>query len=171
MIRIRIDLESRHVADVFVEASSLVRRINGRQAVSLSYSLITGRAAANKSVSSIGSASEGAWTSKTSCAHLHTNSQIIVELISVGTATFVTANSINASIVSAWRGVTFVLVYTLVMIEMLDETVWASTTVRPHKILATVFAISIVSAFIVIRAKSSSVVQFETSRANALETS
>lgn len=41
---------------------------------------------------------------------------------------------------------------------MLDETVWAATAERSHEILTTVFAISIVSAFVEIRTKSSAVV-------------
>lgn len=67
--------------------------------------------------------------------YLHTNCQIIVELVSVRTTTFITANCINTSVVAARRSTTFVFIYALVMINVLDKSVWASTTVCAHKIL------------------------------------
>jgi len=66
---------------------------------------------------------------------LDTNCQIVVELVSVWATAFVTANSVNTSVVAAWRSITFVLIYALVMINMLDKAVWTPTAVSSHKIL------------------------------------
>lgn len=67
--------------------------------------------------------------------YLNTNRQIVVELVPVWTTTFVTANSVDTSIVAAWRRVTFVLVYALVMIYVLDKAIRTPTAVSPHEIL------------------------------------
>lgn len=162
MIRIRIDLEGWHVADIFVVAS-LGCGINRRQTVALSYSLITGGTAANKSAGSVWSASEGARTAETSGTYLHADRQIVIELITGRTTAFVTANCIDAGSITARRRVAFILVYTLIIIEVLHKTIRASATETAHKILTTVFTIGIVGTFIMICAKTSRMVQFKAS--------
>lgn len=138
--------------------------------MTLPYSLITGRTAANKSAGSIRGASKGAGTAQASCTYLHADRQIVVELITVWTTAFVTANCIDAATVAARRSVAFILVYALIVIKMLDKAVRASTAIAAHEILTTVFATSIVCAFVMIGAKSSSMIQLKTSGTNALKT-
>jgi len=67
--------------------------------------------------------------------YLHTNCQIVVKLISIRAAAFVTANGVNTGIVSAWRSIAFILIYTLIMINMLDKAIRTATAISPHKIL------------------------------------
>lgn len=149
VIRIRIDLEGWHVADIFVVAS-LRQGINRRQTVTLSYSLITGGTAANKPADSVWSASEGTRAAETSGTYLHADCQIIIELITVRTTAFVTTNRVNAGTIATWRRVAFILVNTLIIIKVLHKAIRASTAVTSHKILATVFTIDIVGTFIMI---------------------
>lgn len=68
-------------------------------------------------------------------SHLHTNCQIIIELITIGTAAFVTANRINAGAVAAWRRVALVLVDALIIIKVLNEAVRTSAAITAHEIL------------------------------------
>lgn len=84
--------------------------------MTLSYSLITGRTAADKTASAVGRASEGAGTSETSGAHLHANRQTVVELITVRTAALVTANCVDAGAVAAGRRGALIFVYALIVI-------------------------------------------------------
>lgn len=68
-------------------------------------------------------------------SHLHADRQIVVELITVWTTAFVTANCIDAATVAARRSVAFILVYALIVIKMLDKAVRASTAIAAHEIL------------------------------------
>lgn len=68
-------------------------------------------------------------------SYLHADRQIIVELITVRTTAFVTANRIDAAIVTAWRRVAFILIYTLIIIKVLHKAFGTSTAVAAHKIL------------------------------------
>lgn len=90
-------------------------------------------------------------------------------MITVRTTAFVTANCIDAGTVTAWRLVAFILIHALVVINVLDKAIRASAAVTAHKILTTVFATGIVGAFIVIGAKTPSMVQLEASGTETLE--
>lgn len=67
--------------------------------------------------------------------YLHADRQIVIELITGRTTAFVTANCIDAGSITARRRVAFILVYTLIIIEVLHKTIRASATETAHKIL------------------------------------
>ena len=135
------------------------RKEKGISITNLSNSLISSGTATDEAVYSIRSASEGARTSNTPSAHLNssvivpqhprpitslkltthlnTNLQIIVELVTIRAAAFVAANRVDASAVSARGRVAFVLVETLIVIKMLNESFGTSATIASHKILQT----------------------------------
>lgn len=67
--------------------------------------------------------------------YLHTDCQIVIELITRRTTAFVTANRIDAGSITARRRVAFILVYTLIVIKVLHKAIRASAAVTSHKIL------------------------------------
>jgi len=67
--------------------------------------------------------------------YLHANRQTVIELIAIRATAFVTANRVDAGTVAAWRRITLVLVYTLVVVKMLDKAIRASAAVTAHEIL------------------------------------
>jgi len=67
--------------------------------------------------------------------YLHADRQIIIELITVRTTAFVAANRVNASTVTTWRRIAFILVDTLIVIKVLHKAIRASAAVTAHKIL------------------------------------
>lgn len=68
-------------------------------------------------------------------SYLHADRQIVIELITVRTTAFVTANCINARTVAAGRFFAFILVYALIVIQVLNEAIRASAAVTAHKVL------------------------------------
>lgn len=124
----------------------------------LSNSLISGRASADESICPVRGATKGARASNASSAHLkriifffphrkkvitnyskttylNANLQITVELVTIRATTFVTANSVDASVVPARGRVALVLVDALVVIKMLNEPFRAPATIASHKVL------------------------------------
>lgn len=80
--------------------------------------------------------------------------QVIIKLVAIRTSALITANRIDASIISARRRVAFVLVDALVVIEMLNESVRTAATIASHKVLTAMLARRVIGAFVMIRAES-----------------
>lgn len=138
--------------------------------MTLSNSLISGRASADESICPVRGATKGARASNASSAHLNANLQITVELVTIRATTFVTANSVDASVVPARGRVALVLVDALVVIKMLNEPFRAPATIASHKVLATVLASAVIGTLVLIDAKSSRLIELEPSGTDTPET-
>lgn len=127
--------------------------------------------------------------------YLNTILPIIIELMALRTPAFVTSQGIDAITVTARWTITLILIYTLIVVQMLDKSLWTSAAISPHEVLhdsnnetrllftikneknneewylASMLTTSILAALIIISTEFPSMIKFESPWTNTPEAS